>query len=178
MHTTKRIKKSITENAEDRDRRSSLSGPVDFILAVILGLIVVIMFVQVIFRYTFNDSLTWSEEVVRFLFIWLNFLGASILIRDKWHIGVDFFVDLLPGHMKKRMQLLDIILIVCFLVFLSISGFFWMYFTRGTVSSALRLPLNIMLYGALPVTSLIGILYGIGRIRKELIKIGKGAHRL
>jgi len=168
---------SIDKRNQVDGKKNERMGFLDLILSVILGLIVVVMFAQVIFRYAFNNSLTWSEEVVRFLFIWLVFIGASILIRDKWHIGVDFFVDLLPSGWKKRVQLMDTLLIVCFLIFLSISGFFWMYYTRGTVSSALGLPLNIILYGALPISSLLGILYGIGIIRNDIIDNQKGKNQ-
>ncbi len=168
MQVPKRYKDKLIETEERKDKPSAKPGFIDLALGTILGLIVVIMFAQVIFRYILNNSLTWSEEVVRFLFIWLTFLGASILIRERWHIGVDFFMNLPKKYWSLRLQLINTFLVVCFLIFLSISGVLWMYFTRGTVSSALELPLNIIFYGALPVSSFFGVLYGIRIIRKQL----------
>lgn len=164
-------------NLTKESETSSLNA-VDLILAIILGVIVIVMFAQVIFRYAFNNSLTWSEEIVRFLFIWLTFLGSSILIKDKWHIGVDFFVDLFPSYWKKRIQLIDTLFTVSFLVFLSITGFLLMYLTRETLSSALGLPQNLILYGALPISSLFGIFFGIRRAVKEIKEIKKESNIL
>jgi TRAP-type C4-dicarboxylate transport system permease small subunit len=142
--------------------------PDDIILAILLGTIVAVMFFQVFFRYILNNSLSWSEEVVRFLFIWLTFLGAALNIRDKWHISVDFFVNILPKKWREAMVLFNSILLLLFLFFLTIGGFVWVYFAEGASSSALGLPLHLTLYGALPVTSMIGSYYAIRNIKRRL----------
>lgn len=142
--------------------------PDDIILAILLGTIVAVMFFQVFFRYILNNSLSWSEEVVRFLFIWLTFLGAALNIRDKWHISVDFFVNILPKKWREAMVLFNSILLLLFLFFLAIGGFIWVYFSEGASSSALGLPLHLTLYGALPVTSMLGSYYAIRNIKKRL----------
>ena len=57
--------------------------------------------VQVFFRYVLNHSLFWSEELARFLLIWLTFLGASVAYHRRAHPGIDTFSLRLPASFKK-----------------------------------------------------------------------------
>lgn len=141
--------------------------PVDMILAALMGIIVAVMFAQVFFRYVLNNSLSWSEEIVRFVFIWVTFLGAALNIRDKLHIGVDFFISLLPESWRKKFWLVDAVIVLLFLLFLVIGGFIWVYYAEGAYSSALGLPLHWVLYGALPLTSALAVYYLIRRIKND-----------
>lgn len=54
------------------------------------------IFLQVIMRFVFNNSSSWSEELGKFLFVWLSWLGISIGHRRKEHIKITMFVDKLP----------------------------------------------------------------------------------
>ena len=162
------------DKAADKTKNLALA---DTTLAILLGVIVVIMFAQVFFRYVLNNSLSWSEEIVRFLFIWLTFLGAALNIRDKWHIGVDFFVTRLPERWSRKIFLLGSVVLLLFLLFLVGGGFLWVYYAEGASSSALGLPLHLILYGALPVTSVAGCYYAIRNIRNEMLNQGEGGRK-
>lgn len=141
---------------------------VDSTLAFLLGLIVLIMFAQVLFRYLLNNSLSWSEELIRFLFVWLTFLGGAIAIRDKSHIAVEFFVESLPEKYHRIIRIINTILIAAFTLAIIILGALWMFHARELRSSALGLPVYIVLYGALPVTSLLGLYYSIRQVWEEV----------
>jgi TRAP-type C4-dicarboxylate transport system permease small subunit len=154
-----RINKEAMPEASAEKSESKRFGLPDKAIVVILGMIVVVMFFQVFFRYALNNSLTWAEEITRFLFIWLVFLGTVINIRDKWNIGVDVLAGLLPNSFTRRLLLLDLFLVLAFLIFLTVSGFIWVYSSRGSYSSAVGWPLNLVLYGALPATSVLGCYY-------------------
>ena len=132
---------------------------VDKLLASIMATIVVIMTMQVCFRYVFNNSISWSEEVVRYLFVWLTFLGSAVCFRDKTHIGVEFFLDLLPDGFRGKMEKLNLIILLLFSCFLFVGGLIWVGESRGAYSSSIQLPVNIILYGALPVSSLLAIYF-------------------
>jgi TRAP-type C4-dicarboxylate transport system permease small subunit len=129
------------------------------------------MFVQVVFRYIFNSSLAWSEELVRYLFVWLTFWGGSLAFKNRMHIGIDFFIDLLPQKYFKTIQIFNLTLVIIFQFFLIIIGFAWVYKGHGLLSSALSLPVNILLYSALPLTSVLTVIYGVGRVKDEVSKI-------
>lgn len=139
----------------------------DKVIALLFGVIVCIMFTQVVFRYIFNNSLSWSEELIRFLFVWLTFLGGALAINNKTHIAVEFFIELLPDKYLKYIKIFNLILTTTFFASMVVIGGCWVYHSRGLQSSALGLPVNIVLYGALPLTSMLGVWYGIKRLREK-----------
>lgn len=64
-------------------------------ITTVFSLMTVIIFVQVVCRYVLQDSLSWSDELARYLFIWLTFLGASVAFHEDTHIKVTYFVDMI-----------------------------------------------------------------------------------
>jgi len=136
----------------------------DILLAILLGSLVVIMFIQVFFRYVLNNSLSWSEELAKYLFVWMTFLGAALCLRDKLHIGVDYFVSLLPVQIQQAVQRFNLVLITVFSGVVALTGFAWVVRIRGTDTPALGWPLNIVFYGALPVGSVLMVFYGIRQL--------------
>ena len=70
-------------------------------IVVCLALMVVLVFGNVFLRYAFNLGITVSEELSRFLFVWLTFLGAIVALREHGHLGVDMVVSRLPAVGKK-----------------------------------------------------------------------------
>jgi len=72
-----------------------------FIITLCLALMVVLVFGNVVMRYAFNTGITVSEELSRWLFVYLIFLGAIVVLRQHGHLGVDLVVRLLPAVGKK-----------------------------------------------------------------------------
>ncbi len=62
---------------------------------------VVMVFGNVVLRYGFNSGITVSDEMSRYCFIWLTYIGAMIAMREKGHLGVDTLVKHLPLNGKK-----------------------------------------------------------------------------
>ena len=62
---------------------------------------VVLVFGNVLLRYGFNSGITLSEEVSRWLFVWLTFLGAIVALKEHGHLGSDLVVSHLPVWAKK-----------------------------------------------------------------------------
>jgi TRAP-type transport system small permease protein len=71
------------------------------VIALCLAVMVVLVFGNVFLRYGFNSGITVSEELSRWLLVWLTFLGAIVALRQHAHLGVDSFVNLLPAFGKK-----------------------------------------------------------------------------
>ena len=71
------------------------------LIALFLAIMVVLVFGNVVLRYAFNSGITVSEEVSRWLFVWLTFLGAIVAMREHGHLGVDTLVKRLPTAGKK-----------------------------------------------------------------------------
>ncbi|MGG3449130.1 TRAP transporter small permease [Domibacillus aminovorans] len=87
-----------------------------FIIALCLSLMAIFVFGNVVMRYVFNSGITWSEEVSRFLFIWLIFLGAILALKDNEHLGVDSLVKKLPVTGKKIVYIISNVFILITLV--------------------------------------------------------------
>jgi TRAP-type C4-dicarboxylate transport system permease small subunit len=83
-----------------------------FIIVACLALMVVLVFGNVALRYALNTGITVSEEVSRFLFVWLTFLGAIVAMREHGHLGVDMLVARLPPAGKKFCLILSIVLML------------------------------------------------------------------
>ncbi len=73
----------------------------EFTLVIMLSLMVIMVFGNVVLRYGFNDGLIASEELSRYLFIWITFLGAIVTLRDNAHLGLDSLVRHLSLRGKK-----------------------------------------------------------------------------
>ena len=87
-------------------------------VAAVLTAMVVTITAQVLARYVFNVPLAWTEELARYLFIWLVFLGASQAMRRGEHIAIGFFVDMLPRPVRLAASLLVQTLMAAFLAVL------------------------------------------------------------
>jgi TRAP-type C4-dicarboxylate transport system permease small subunit len=155
----------------DKDEVKKRVPVLDNILFILMALIVVIMFSQVLFRYVFNQSLSWSEELAKFIFVWITFLGAAICIKERTHIGVEFLLERLTGKRKNYLELFHTALITAFNVILSVFGFWWVWEVSGTLSPAMSLPLNIVFYAALPVAALLSVIFGTKQIIEEISKL-------
>src|SRR5436309_13082897 len=68
------------------------------VIALCLAVMVVLVFGNVVLRYGFNSGITISEELSRWLLVWLTFLGAIVALRQHAHLGVDSLVRMLPHN--------------------------------------------------------------------------------
>jgi len=92
---------------------------VEILIAACLALMVVMVFGNVVLRYAFNSGIIVSEEVSRWLFLWVTFLGAIVALKEHAHLGTDFLIARLPLRGKKACLALGhlLMLYVTWLVF-------------------------------------------------------------
>jgi TRAP-type C4-dicarboxylate transport system permease small subunit len=86
-----------------------------------LVVMVVLVFGNVVLRYAFNTGITVSEELSRWLFVWLTFVGAIVAMRDRAHLGMDSVVSRLPVWGKKACFFLSQVLML-YVVYLFFVG--------------------------------------------------------
>jgi len=92
---------------------------ISYLIAAFLAVMVVLVFGNVVMRYAFNSGFSVSEELSRWLFVWLTFLGAVVALRDNGHLGTDMLVSRL-GPVAKRICMglaLLLMLFCCWLLF-------------------------------------------------------------
>ena len=92
-----------------------------FAIAACLAIMVVLVFGNVFLRYAFNSGISVSEEVSRWFFVWMTFLGALVAMRDHGHLGVDAVVNRLSPFGKKVCFILSQLLML-FCCWLLLSG--------------------------------------------------------
>jgi TRAP-type C4-dicarboxylate transport system permease small subunit len=73
----------------------------DGVMVLLLALMVLLVFGNVVLRYAFDSGITVSEELSRWLFVWMTFLGAIVAVKERAHLGTDLLVSRLPKAGKK-----------------------------------------------------------------------------
>ena len=92
---------------------------IGYLIAAMLALMVVLVFTNVVLRYAFNSGISVSEELSRWLFVWLTFLGAIAALHERAHLGSDTVVSRLPLMGKKICLVVGhlLMLFICWLIF-------------------------------------------------------------
>lgn len=96
-----------------------LTRAMNAVIVSALALMVVMVFSNVVLRYLFNSGITASEELARFCFIWLVFVGSVVAMKERAHLGVDSLISRLPRGGKVVFVLVSntLMLWVCYLFF-------------------------------------------------------------
>jgi TRAP-type C4-dicarboxylate transport system permease small subunit len=91
----------------------------EVLIAIALAVMVVLVFGNVVLRYAFNSGLTLSEELSRWLFVWMTFLGAIVAMKDGAHLGSDTLVSKLSIQGQKVFLVIGhaLMLFICWLLF-------------------------------------------------------------
>ena len=86
----------------------------EWLLVALLGLMVVLVFGNVVLRYGFNSGLVFSEEVSRFIFMWLTLLGALLTMAYRSHLGMNSLIAAMPVAGQRIMRFVsDALMLVC-----------------------------------------------------------------
>ena len=85
---------------------------IDVLIAAALAVMVVLVFGNVVLRYAFNSGIAVSEEISRWLFVWLCFMGAVVAMKEGAHLGTDMLVSRLPVAGKKACMVLGHLLML------------------------------------------------------------------
>ena len=122
----------------------------EFLVVACLVAMVIMVFGNVVLRYGFNSGITVSDEMSRYCFIWLTYIGAMVAMRDGAHLGVDTLIRKLSLNGKK----------VCFVISQLLMLFCNVLFLMGTYQMH-----NLQVTNVSPVVGLSMIwVYGIGYV--------------
>ncbi len=144
----------------------------DKVTLIILILLNLVVGAQVFARYVLNHSLFWSEELARYLFIWLVFLSAAMVLRQDRHIQVSAFVDMLPASVKRAVIILGDLLMLGFVLVVFVEGIRLANMVRTVLTAAMEIPwsfvyLGIILGMGLMLPALVGSLWARLTGRRE-----------
>ena len=121
-------------------------------LMVIVAFIIIILsvFSQVVARYVFNDAFRWSEELARYLQVWMILLCSAMCLRKETHIVADYVTHNMRYSIKRILKLIIYFFIMVYLYYLTVYGFKIVGVISTQYSPALQLPMDIV-YLAVPI---------------------------
>lgn len=120
----------------------------------------IIIAVQVFCRYVLNHSLFWSEELARYLLVWLTFLGACVAYYRHVHPGIDVIYAKMPDGIRKATAIAVHLLSMTFFGIMIIFGIKFAYFVRLQISPALYLP-KWLVFSIIPISGAVLMLHSL-----------------
>ena len=143
------------------------------LLGISVGFLVVPVTVQMVARFTsLIPAWIWTEEMARFLFIWMVMLGAMIGVRDGGHVEVDVW----PKLSFRANALLSVVSLVFVLVFALVFlwyGIKFVQFGWNQTSELADLPMA-WIFVAWPLTGATWLLFGFERLQRDLRRVANG----
>jgi len=128
-----------------------------FILGITMAMVVA---AQVFSRYVLNHSLFWSEELARYLLIWLTFLGASAAYHRKAHPGIDVLYARLSAPLQRTAAIATWTASMFLFGVMIVYGMKFAWFVRYQISPALYLPKWIV-FSIIPLSGMIFLLHAV-----------------
>lgn len=86
----------------------------EYLLIILFPLMTIIVFASTMTRYLKLGSMPWSEELARYIMVWMAYIGASLGVKRNAHLGVEVVVNLLPENIKKYAGILRVGIILLF----------------------------------------------------------------
>lgn len=127
-----------------------LRRTVDAVLVALLCVMVGLIMFQILGRYVFNYSISWSEEAANFALVWMTLLGAGLAMRNRTHVGIDIVVRRMPRPVQQMAKTASFLLGVWFLVVVIVGSTGMIALGTIVKSTALQIPMAVP-YLALPV---------------------------
>lgn len=118
----------------------------------------------------FSVSITWTQEVSEFAFVWLSLLGTAAVFKRKGHIVVDATNDLMPKEMLKGVKILGETTMILFFILLTYSGIEIGFINYATKSPVLGMSVGLH-YLSVPIASLLMMLNQLNRLFSKLAHI-------
>ena len=143
--------------------KKNIDKYLSYILIFLMALMTLDVLWGVFTRYAMGSQADWTEELARFLLVWIGILGAAYAAGQHMHLSIDL---LMPSLTKKRQRILFIFINLLIILFaftvLIIGGCRLIYITQvlGQLSASLRLPMAVV-YAVLPLSGLLVIYYKI-----------------
>ena len=137
-----------------------LDTTLNWVLTFIMAAMLVVVSAQVWYRFVLNNPLAWSEELARYLFVWVSFLGSAAGIRMNVHLGIDLIDKLLSPRGRKIMTIIVNLAIQIFLAVVIFWGIKILKVVQFQKSASMGIPMTYP-YLAVPVGSALMLLNSI-----------------
>jgi TRAP-type C4-dicarboxylate transport system permease small subunit len=150
-----------------------LSRILEVIMVIILTTMVGLVFGNVVARYVFNSAITWAEEVARFLFVWLTFVGASFGLLKGLHLGMDMVVARLKPRTRSVVECVNAIITLAFLGVWMVGGVHLIRANLDYMSPATGFSMGLV-YMIGPLAAVLMSIETIGRLGANIKTLRRG----
>lgn len=150
--------------------RKRIDKALETILAILMGWMILNVLWQVFSRYVLGEPSSFTEELARYLLIWIGLLGAAYASGKGLHLAMTLFHDKLSSKSRIKLDIfLESLIIFFAFAFLIVGGIRLVYLTfyLGQISAALNMPLGIV-YLIIPVSGVFFIFYSADNIRNKI----------
>lgn len=140
------------------------------LLILIFALLVIDVIWQVFARYVLNTSFSFTEELARFLLIWLSIIGAAYLNAERAHLSMDFLYNRLSEANRRRASIFAELVIFLFALFVMVVGGANLVYTTlylDQLSGTMQIPLGYV-YAVLPACGLLIMGFSVYHVRNLL----------
>ncbi len=137
-----------------------------FFIALLSVPLVMIVLYAVFMRYVLNSAPTWSEEIARYLMVWMSLMAISAAMRRGQHIGLTFVIEKTGPRLRKFIDLLAYALILLFFVVLLVKGIDMTIFVAPQRSPSVNIPMWIP-YLSVPVAGFLMVIQTLTLIFKQ-----------
>lgn len=134
-----------------------LNGFVRWVLFILFFVLVIAVFLQVLFRFVLEQPLAWTEELSRYLLVWITFLGAGYGMSIKAHPSIEILFDKAGPALKKVIHVVTTILIIFFFWQVFINSIEFIERSMVQTSPVLRLPMGLV-YTVIPISSVLFVI--------------------
>lgn len=115
------------------------------LLGSVLGGMVLIVFVNVVLRKFFHSGISFTEEALRYLFVWMSYLGIVAAFKTNGHIRVTMLVDVLPQRARTALEFVMNAAILYALWFCTDGGFVYIEANAGTYGELIKIPYYLVI---------------------------------
>ena len=140
-----------------------------WVLITLVMVMTVVVLLQVIYRYVLARPLDWSEELARYLFVWISILGAALSVQRRGHFGMDFFFKMLPDKGRRFLIFLIYFLMGVVILVIFVEGIFLVQKTAAQQSPAMEISMG-WAYACLPVGAALMAIHLLAIIVKEAME--------
>ena len=103
---------------ENKDWKKFLVNIDQYISAILFIVIMVLLFLQVVSRYVFHHSFTWTEELSILLFVWMTYTGVSSAVTYRKNLRIDALLNVVPFKVKKALLIISDVIFIVFNLYL------------------------------------------------------------
>ncbi|MGR0278870.1 TRAP transporter small permease [Marinomonas dokdonensis] len=125
----------------------------EYVASFCIAVISICVISQVVLRYVFGTGLTWTEEVSSISMVWAVYMGASLGIRERYHVRILAFVMLFPKKISLIFIILGDVVLLSFCIFMIVAGYDYLYllWSQPSYTPSLKIdlfwPHSIVVFG-------------------------------